>query len=76
VVAPIRAGLVDDARLWWRFWSIRFAWLSRALGRRDCYLDRFAAGGAPIALSPNDREWLALRFSVPDSAMGIPSTRG
>jgi repressor LexA len=67
-----REVLADRAR------SIRtsLAWLSRALGRRDRYLDRFAAGGPPVALSPADREWLALFFGVPDSAMGIPSTRG
>lgn len=23
--APIRARLIDDARLWWRFWSMRLA---------------------------------------------------
>jgi hypothetical protein len=23
--APVRAHLIDDARLWWRFWSIRLA---------------------------------------------------
>jgi hypothetical protein len=29
--APIRARLIDDARLWWRFWSMRFAALGFAL---------------------------------------------
>ena len=29
--APIRARLVDDARLWWRFWSIRFAAIGAAI---------------------------------------------
>ena len=23
--AAVRARLIDDARLWWRFWSMRFA---------------------------------------------------
>jgi hypothetical protein len=23
--APVRARLIDDARLWWRFWSMRLA---------------------------------------------------
>lgn len=23
--APVRACLIDDARLWWRFWSMRLA---------------------------------------------------
>lgn len=51
------------------------AWLSRALGRPDRYLDRFAAGGPPVALSPADREWLALFFGVGDGGMGIPARR-
>ena len=29
--APIRARLIDDARLWWRFWSIRLAMLGALL---------------------------------------------
>lgn len=24
-LAPLRARLIDDARLWWRFWSMRLA---------------------------------------------------
>jgi hypothetical protein len=29
--APIRARLIDDARLWWRFWSMRFAAIGAAI---------------------------------------------
>jgi len=51
------------------------AWLSRAIGRPDRYLDRFAAGGPPMALAAADREWLALFFGVGDDGMGISASR-
>jgi phage repressor protein C with HTH and peptisase S24 domain len=46
------------------------AWLSRALGRNDAYLQQFVKRGTPRRLDEEDRRWLAAYFGVDESALG------
>ncbi len=46
------------------------AWLSRALGRNDAYLQQFVKRGTPRRLDERDRRWLAAYFDVDESALG------
>lgn len=67
-----RETLVEQAKAA----KVSLAWLSRALGRSDRYLDRFAAGGPPRALARDDRKWLSMFFAVDEKhGMGVPADR-
>lgn len=57
------AGLADEA-------GTSLAWLSRALGRNDAYLQQFVKRGTPRRLDEEDRRWLAAYFNVDESALG------
>jgi phage repressor protein C with HTH and peptisase S24 domain len=57
------AGLVDEA-------GTSLAWLSRALGRNDAYLQQFVKRGTPRRLDEEDRRWLAAYFNVDERALG------
>jgi len=46
------------------------AWLSRALGRNDAYLQQFVKRGTPRRLDEEDRRWLAAYFNVDESTLG------
>lgn len=46
------------------------AWLSRALGRNDAYLQQFVKRGTPRRLDEQDRRWLAAYFNVDEAALG------
>lgn len=46
------------------------AWLSRALGRNDAYLQQFVKRGTPRRLDEEDRRWLAAYFNVDERALG------
>ena len=46
------------------------AWLSRAIGRNDAYLQQFVKRGTPRRLDEEDRRWLAAYFNVDESALG------
>lgn len=57
------AGLADEA-------GTSLAWLSRALGRNDAYLQQFVKRGTPRRLDEEDRRWLAAYFNVDERALG------
>ena len=57
------AGLADEA-------GTSLAWLSRALGRNDAYLQQFVKRGTPRRLNEEDRRWLAAYFNVDERALG------
>lgn len=57
------AGLADEA-------GTSLAWLSRALGRNDAYLQQFVKRGTPRRLDEQDRRWLAAYFNVDERALG------
>jgi phage repressor protein C with HTH and peptisase S24 domain len=57
------AGLADEA-------GASLAWLSRALGRNDAYLQQFVKRGTPRRLDEEDRRWLAAYFNVDERALG------
>jgi phage repressor protein C with HTH and peptisase S24 domain len=57
------AGLADEA-------GTSLAWLSRALGRNDAYLQQFVKRGTPRRLDEEDRRWLATYFNVDERALG------
>ena len=57
------AGLADKA-------GTSLAWLSRALGRNDAYLQQFVKRGTPRRLDEEDRRWLAAYFNVDERALG------
>ncbi|WP_066807502.1 S24 family peptidase [Sphingomonas asaccharolytica] len=57
------AGLADEA-------GTSLAWLSRALGRNDAYLQQFVKRGTPRRLDEKDRRWLAAYFNVDERALG------
>ena len=57
------AGLAEEA-------GTSLAWLSRALGRNDAYLQQFVKRGTPKRLDEEDRRWLAAYFNVDESALG------
>lgn len=57
------AGLADEA-------GTSLAWLSRALGRNDAYLQQFVRRGTPRRLDEEDRRWLAAYFNVDESVLG------
>lgn len=57
------AGLADEA-------GTSLAWLSRALGRNDAYLQQFVRRGTPRRLDEEDRRWLAAYFNVDERALG------
>lgn len=46
------------------------AYLSRAMGRPDRYLDRYLRDGRPEWLEPADREYLARWFNVDTFELG------
>jgi phage repressor protein C with HTH and peptisase S24 domain len=56
-------GLADEA-------GTSLAWLSRALGRNDAYLQQFVKRGTPRRLDEEDRRWLAAYFNVDERALG------
>ena len=60
------AGLADEA-------GTSLAWLSRALGRNDAYLQQFVKRGTPRRLDEEDRRWLAAYFNVDERALGGPA---
>ena len=57
------AELADEA-------GTSLAWLSRALGRNDAYLQQFVKRGTPRRLDEQDRRWLAAYFNVDERALG------
>lgn len=57
------AGLADEA-------GTSLAWLSRALGRNDAYLQQFVKRGTPRRLDEEDRRWLAAYFNIDERALG------
>ena len=57
------AGLADEA-------GASLAWLSRAIGRNDAYLQQFVKRGTPRRLDEEDRRWLAAYFNVDERALG------
>ena len=57
------AGLADEA-------GTSLAWLSRALGRNDAYLQQFVKRGTPRRLDEEDRRWLAAYFNVDERTLG------
>lgn len=57
------AELADEA-------GTSLAWLSRALGRNDAYLQQFVKRGTPRRLDEEDRRWLAAYFNVDERALG------
>ncbi len=57
------AGLADEA-------GTSLAWLSRALGRNQAYLQQFVKRGTPRRLDEDDRRWLAAYFNVDERALG------
>lgn len=57
------AGLADEA-------GTSLAWLSRALGRNDAYLQQFVKRGTPRRLDEEDRRWLASYFNVDERSLG------
>ena len=57
------AGLAAEA-------GTSLAWLSRALGRNDAYLQQFVKRGTPRRLDEEDRRWLAAYFNVDERALG------
>jgi len=57
------AGLADEA-------GTSLAWLSRALGRNDAYLQQFVKRGTPRRLDEEDRRWLAAYFNVDERVLG------
>jgi phage repressor protein C with HTH and peptisase S24 domain len=57
------AELADEA-------GASLAWLSRALGRNDAYLQQFVKRGTPRRLDEEDRRWLAAYFNVDERALG------
>ena len=57
------AGLAVEA-------GASLAWLSRALGRNDAYLQQFVKRGTPRRLDEEDRRWLAAYFNVDERALG------
>ena len=57
------AGLADEA-------GTSLAWLSRALGRNQAYLQQFVKRGTPRRLDEEDRRWLAAYFNVDERALG------
>ena len=53
--------------------STSLAFLARAMHKRDeRYFSRFAAGGPPARLKPDDRDYLAKFFNVDQRELGVP----